>query len=80
MAAVNHDSCTSTAAVCTRLWQLCLKAHVLLLWMASTADRARAETYELAPVADFEGLQEQLRASFRSDNCVYAVHITGETH
>jgi hypothetical protein len=33
---------------------------------------------QLEPAADFEAFQRQLLSSFRTENCVYAVWITGE--
>ncbi|KAI8476035.1 MAG: alpha-acetolactate decarboxylase [Monoraphidium minutum] len=41
-------------------------------------DKTRATEVQLAPAADFDSLQRQLLATFRTENCVYAIRITGK--
>ncbi|KIZ07891.1 alpha-acetolactate decarboxylase [Monoraphidium neglectum] len=41
-------------------------------------DKTRAATTQLQPAADFAALQTQLLATFRTENCVYAIRIRGK--
>jgi hypothetical protein len=54
--------------------------HDVPLFIApvNPSDQARAATTQLKPVADFAALQTQLLATFRTENCVYAIRIKGE--